>query len=270
MSWLLSPYSEARTYRIAAYLLMGLGLGVLDFTLLVTGFSLGLGLLVTIIGIPVLVATFLVARGLATLERRLAVLLLDAPMPHRRMVAPEEGGLKWRRLRSLVASRRTWSEIAFLTLRLPLSILDFTFIVTVIALALGGSGWLIAVAAGAEIEIGSWTIDTIPEALIYLPVSIVFLLVGPRLVIAWGDLSARVATRLLGRIDADEMKREIVDILVRRERADGFAILEDLGLRLGQGSFLTPTRVEAALLALESSGHVTVGREGLHTTYELA
>ena len=270
MSWLLGPYSEPRTYRIVVYLLVGLGMGILDFTLLVTGFSLGLGLMVTIIGIPVLVGTFLVARGLAILERRLAVALLDAPMPRRLPAFPEGRGVLWRRLRSLARSQRTWSEIAFLMLRLPLGILDFTFIVTVIALALGGFGWPIAVAAGAEHTIGSWRIDTVAEALAYLPVSILFVLTGPRLVIGWGGISARVATRLLGRIGADEMKREVADVLARHGEADGFAILEELGLRLGQGSFLSPNRVGAALLALESSGRVTVDRTGAQATYRLA
>ena len=270
MNWLFSPLSEQRTYRIVAYLLLGLALGILDFTLLVTGFSLGLGLLVTIIGIPVLVATFLVVRGLAIMERRLAVVLLDAPMPHRRMAVPEVSGLWWRRVMSLVRSRRTWSEIAFLTLRLPLAILDFTFIVTLIGLALGGFAWPIAVAVGADTRIGSWTIDTVPESLIFLPISVVFVLVGPRLVTAWGGVSARVATRFLGRVDADELKREVVEILVRREEADGFAILEELSLRLGRGPFLSSTRVEATLLALESSGHVTVHRTGPRAIYGLA
>jgi hypothetical protein len=270
MSWLLGPYSEPRTYRIVVYLMVGLGMGILDFTLLVTGFSLGLGLLVTIIGIPVLIGTFLVARGLAIMEQRLAVGLLDAPMPHRRPAPAEGRGIGWQHLRALVRSQRTWSETAFLMLRLPLGILDFTFVVTVIALALGGFGWLIAVAAGAECTIGSWRIDTVPEALVYLPVSVLFVLVGPRLVIGWGGVSARVATRFLGRIGADEMKREVTDVLVHRKEADGFAILEELGLRMGQGSFLSPSRVEAALLALESSGRVTVDRTGARATYRLA
>jgi hypothetical protein len=270
MRWLLGPYTEPRTYRIAAYLLIGLAFGILDFTLMVTGFSTGLGLAVTLLGIPVLVGTFLVARGLATMERRLAVTLLDAPMPRRRMVAPTEGGLWWDRLRSLTSSRRTWSEIAFLMLRLPLSIIDFTFVVTVVALALGGFAGVIAVAAGADAEIGSWTIDTIPEALVYLPISLVFLAVGPRLIIGWGGLSARVATNLLGRVDTDELKREVADVLVDREEADGFEIYEELEERLGRGPFLTRTRVEAALLALKSSGHLVADREGDRTTYRLA
>ena len=53
MSGVLGAYADRRTWEVAAYLLLGLPLGVLGFVLLVTGFSLGLGLLVTLLGIPV-------------------------------------------------------------------------------------------------------------------------------------------------------------------------------------------------------------------------
>jgi hypothetical protein len=41
-------------------------------------------------------------------------------------------------------------------------------------------------------------------------------------------------------------------------------------LRLGRGPILTPTHLEATLLALESSGLATARREGHRTTYALA
>ena len=71
MSWLLRPYTEQRTYRVLLYLLLGLPLGILYFTIVVTGLSLGIGLIVTLLGIPVLVITLLVVRGLAELEREM-------------------------------------------------------------------------------------------------------------------------------------------------------------------------------------------------------
>ena len=262
MNWLLSPYFEARTYRVAAYLLLGLGLGVFEFTVLVTGFSLGLGLLVTIVGIPVLVATFLVARALATVERRLARSWLDAPLPRRRLARHETSGLFWARLRSLTTTPRTWAEVAFLMLRLPMAVLDFAFITALIGAILGGFAQPIVVAAGVDTRIGSWTIDTFPESLIFIPVSFVFLLVGARLVLGWGGLSRRLATHFLGRVDAADLKQEVLDILARTGGADAFRILDELGLRLGHGPFLTPTRVEATLLALQSSGRVATHRDG--------
>src|SRR5204863_575718 len=46
------------------YLLTGLPMGILTFTVAVTGWSLGLGLLITLIGFPVLLVTALALRGL--------------------------------------------------------------------------------------------------------------------------------------------------------------------------------------------------------------
>jgi hypothetical protein len=270
MSWLLSPYGELRTWRVFVYLLLGLPLGVLDFTILITGLSLGLGLIVTLIGIPVLVATLIVARSLASLERELAVSLLDAPMPRRGQPGGGDGGSLLARLRVLVASRRTWAEVGFLLLRLPLGILDFTVAVTIIALALSGVVMPIVVAAGVRTSIGSWEIDTFIASLVYLPVSAVFLLVGPRLMLAWSTLSRRLATSLLGRLGPNESKLAVIDVLTRVGEADGFRILDEVEMRLGRGPFLTPTRIEATLLSLESMGRISSRHEGDRTVYALA
>lgn len=254
MTWLLRAWADRRTYRVAIYLLIGLPLGILEFVLLVTGLSLGLGLFVTLLGIPVLVATLVLARTLASFERRLAWSLLDAPMPRRGdMLGEPEGGL-WRRLRSLVAGPRTWWEAAFLLLRLPLGILDFTVVVTIVALMLWGLAEPVAVAAGARPEIGDWTIDTVGESLVLLPLSVVFLLVGPRLVQGWGAFPAWVATTMLGRVEQREIKRAVLRSLERSGETDGFRLLDDVELQLGRGPFLSATRVEAAVLALESTG----------------
>ena len=270
MSWLLSPYAERRTYLVLAYLLLGLPLGVLDFTIVVTGLSLGLGLIITLVGIPVLVLTLLVVRSLAALERGLAVSLLDAPMPRGVPGREREGGSLWSQLRGLVFAGRTWEEAGFLLLRLPLGILDFTVAVTLVALALGGIAMPIVVAAGAPVSIGSWEIDTFVESLVYLPLSVLFLLVGPRLILAWSELSRRLATALLGRIEPGELKRAVIEVLARLGEADGFRLLDELELRFGRGPFLTPTRLEATLLALESTGQISARRESGRAFYTLA
>jgi len=266
--WLLAPYAERRAYLILLYLVLGLPLGVFEFTLLVTGFSLGLGLLITLLGIPVLIGTLLVAHALATFERRLAWSMLDAPMPA--LPLRNEGtGFFWARLRSLITSRRTWSEVAFLLLRLPTGILDFTIAVTIVGLMIGGFVQPILVAAGVESNFGTWTIDTFGESLIYVPISILFLLVGPRLLVGWGGVSGWFATAMLAVVEPAELKRAVGDVLARVGRADAFEIMDQLQLRLGRGPFLSATRLEATLLALESSGLVTAHREGSRTTYAL-
>jgi Putative sensor len=270
MRWLLAPYTERRTYRILLYLLLGLPVGIFDFVLVVTGLALGLGLLVTLIGIPILVGTLFVARALATFERRLAWSLIDAPMPRLPLRRDEPRGVFWARLRGLIRSRRTWAELAYLLLRLPLGIIDFVVAVSIVGLMLQGAVEPLLVAAGVETNIGSWTINTIGESLVFLPISALFLLVGPRIIIAWGGVSARIATAMLGIVELRELKGAVGDVLARTGRADAFQIMDELELRLGRGPFLTPIRLEAALLGLESSGLVTARRDDPRTVYALA
>ena len=104
--------------------------------------------------------------------------------------------------------------------------------------------------------------------LVYLAVGVVFLLVAPRLVLAWGMLTRRLATSLLGRMEPLEMKFAVIEALKRMGEADGFRILDELELRLGRGPFLTSTRLEATLLALESAGQVIItGSDGNRAIY---
>lgn len=202
MSGVLGAYADRRTWEVAAYLLLGLPLGVLGFVLLVTGFSLGLGLLVTLLGIPVLVVTILLARTLASFERRLASTLLEAPLPLGGRIPDEPDRGLWRRLRAMF--------------------------------------------------------------------SIVFLAVGPWLIRRWGRVPAWVATTMLGRLEQRELKRAVVHTLERTGEADGFLILDELELQFGRGPFLTATRVQAALLALESTEQVVGRRDASRTLYALA
>jgi hypothetical protein len=270
VSWLLAPYRELHTYRVAAYLLVGLPLGILEFVAIVTGLSFGLALAITVIGIPVLVLTLLGVHGAAAFERELARTLLDAPMP-RRGTRPHSTGLFWSRLRDLVTDRETWTSLAFLLLRLPLGIIDFTVVVTIVSLALGGFAQPILFAVGLEpTRIGEFVIDTFAESLIYLPFSIVFTLTGPRLLLAWSAIPTRIATTFLGRLARPELKQEVAAIVSRAGEADAFYIYDELRLRFGPGPFLNTNRVEAALLAMQSNGQIVASGQGRRVRYRLA
>lgn len=74
---------------------------------------------------------------------------------------------------------------------------------------------------------------------------------------------------MLGGLSTLQLKMAIGEVLARNDRADAFTILDELGLRLGRGPFLSLTRVEATLLALESAGHVRASREGSRIHYAL-
>jgi hypothetical protein len=270
MAWLLEPYADPGFYRTIGYLLLGLPLGVFEFTIAVTGLSLGAGLVVTLLGIPLLVATFLLCSQLASFERGLAVALLDAPMP-REFTRRDAEGYGWRRLRARGRDRRTWTEVGYLLIvRLPLGIADFTVAVTLVSVALAFAVFPILYAAGVPMEYGLWRIDTFAESLVVAPLSALAFFTGPRLLLAWAGVSRRITSRMLGWLDNADVKRAVVDVLGRHGEADAFTILDEAGARLGHGPFLTPTRVEATLLALESTADVVADHRDGRTRYALA
>jgi len=103
-----------------------------------------------------------------------------------------------------------------------------------------------------------------------VPVSMVFLAVGPWLIRRCGRVPAWVATTMLGRLEQRELKRAVVHTLESTGEADGFLILDELELQFGRGPFLTATRVQAALLALDSTEQVVGRRDASRTLYALA
>jgi len=113
------------TWREAAYLLLGFAVSIVAFVVLVTGLSIGLSLLITLVGIPVLVLTAVTARGLAWGERRRAALVLGQPLDglYRRFAAPWKGNF-WRNTRALASDRQIWKDLAWLAV---LSLVGFAF-----------------------------------------------------------------------------------------------------------------------------------------------
>jgi Putative sensor len=222
-----------------------------------------------LIGIPILVATLLFVQAIAAFERRLAWSLLDAEMPRGPQTKQWSSGYFWQRLRELTTGRRTWREVGFVLLRLPLGIVGFTIVMTIIGLMFGGFVMPLLVTLGIDSQLGTWTIDTMPEAFLYLPVSFVYLLVGPRILLGWGQVSGRIATSFLGVVEPAALKRAVTETLARTGDADAFAILDEMELRFGRGPFITPTRVRSTLLALEATGRIRSHRRGTARVYSL-
>ena len=124
----------ARTWRETLYLLLDLVVGVVGFTFVVTGLSLGAGLLITLVGIPILGLTVLGCRGAAWLERRRARLLdLELPDPP----PLDRSGSFLRRASRPLVDGVGWRAALYLLLMLPVGIVTFTVAVTVWSTALG-------------------------------------------------------------------------------------------------------------------------------------
>jgi hypothetical protein len=119
--------------RDAAYLLAGLPAGVVTFSVLVTGLSLAAGLAITLLGIPVLLASLYVARWMGDAERWRAS---RAGAPLRRAQRPWTGG-PLARTKAAATDLGAWRDTLWGLLLLPIGIAGFTIAVTVWSTALG-------------------------------------------------------------------------------------------------------------------------------------
>ena len=149
--------TRPQSYRNIGYLLLGLPLGTAWFTLLVTGASVGVSMLVVALaGVPILWAMWHVSRALANVERAVSNTLLGLRLP----LAPwteRERGNPWRRLRSISTDRRRWRELGYLLLRFPAGIATFTVAVTAISTPFAVAYAPFAARRSTDEPFGSWS-----------------------------------------------------------------------------------------------------------------
>ena len=126
---------DPRTYGALFYMLLSLATGVVYFTVVTTGVSLSLGLMILIIGIPLLVLFLGLIRVLSLVEGRIVEVLLGERMPRRPLYTQKGKG--WlERIKEMFTDGRTWTAMLYFLLMLPLGIAYFTIAVTGLSVAL--------------------------------------------------------------------------------------------------------------------------------------
>ncbi len=176
--------ARRQTWLNVLYMLLAFPLGTMYFVILITGLSLGLGLAILWVGIPILLVVAGLWWAFAALERLLARGLLGidcgfAPRPWE-----NEPGLLGK-LRAHFTDSSTWRDLAFVLLKLPLGIMSFAVLV--------GSAGLTNVLLFAPLidisnrtdgafDLWGWRIDSWLEALPLLPLAVLVLLIGLHLV----------------------------------------------------------------------------------------
>lgn len=172
---------RAQTYRNLAYLLLAFPLGIAYFTVVTTGLSTGLGMLVTLVGVPLVVATLAVTLGIGSFEARLTAWLLDMDVETATPVALDldsVDGLVATTKRILTAPA-TWTSLLLVLLKFVFGVLAFTALVT--AGAVAGTLLLMPVfydAPGVAYTVGPYVVDTFGEALAGGAVGLLVVLVG--------------------------------------------------------------------------------------------
>ena len=125
---------DPRTYGALIYMLLSLATGVIYFTVVTTGISLSLGLLILIIGIPLLVLFLGLIRVLSLVEGRIVEVLLGERMPRRPLYT--QRGKGWlERIKEMFTDGRTWTAMLYFLLMMPLGTAYFTIAVTGLSVA---------------------------------------------------------------------------------------------------------------------------------------
>ena len=126
---------DPRTYGALFYMLLSMATGIVYFTVVTTGVSLSLGLMILIIGIPLLVLFLGLIRVLSLVEGRIVEVLLGERMPRRPLYT--QRGKGWlERIKEMFTDGRTWTAMLYFLLMLPLGIAYFTIAVTGLSLSL--------------------------------------------------------------------------------------------------------------------------------------
>ena len=193
-----------QAWKELAYLLLGLPVGVVTFTVVVTGVALGVSLLITLVGIPVLVATAYADRGLAWLERRRAALVVGRPIsdpPYRRPERP--GALAW--LKALAVDPQTWKEAAWMVVVFAVGLVGFVVAVVLWTVALWAVTFPVywwALPHDAVPQVGGegdeLALDTWPLAIAVGACGLVLLVVSPWVCSLLAQGQARLARVFLG------------------------------------------------------------------------
>jgi len=124
---------QSRSYLNILYLMLTFPLGIFYFTILITGISLGIGLAITLLGIPILFGTLLLWRLFAYFEIELARIILGI-----KIKAPKVKKTKnfWEWIKSYLVDSFTWKSLAYLFIQFPIGIFSFVILTVSISVSI--------------------------------------------------------------------------------------------------------------------------------------
>ncbi|MFI5805727.1 sensor domain-containing protein [Streptomyces sp. NPDC051561] len=139
VSFLRGPFA-AGTWREIGYTITSLPVAIVGFVYAVTLFSLGTGLAVTVLGLPVLAAMLAGARGLGAAERGRARLALGLRVEGPGAVTGDDGRTGfWAAMGRRLKDAAGWKALLFQVLMFPWRVFSFVLSVTFLAV-----GWVVA------------------------------------------------------------------------------------------------------------------------------
>ncbi len=128
-------FADTGAWGSLIYMIFAMVTGIIYFTWAVTGISIGMSMIILIIGIPIIILFLYSVRGLSFIEGRIVEALLGERMP-RRARFTDKNVKFWDRIKNLFTDRSTWSGILYLILQLPIGIIYFTIMVVLLSVSI--------------------------------------------------------------------------------------------------------------------------------------
>lgn len=197
--------ADAQTYRNLTYLALAFPLGLLYFTGTILGVSTGVGMLITPVGIPILVATLAATTVVAGFEARLAKGLLGIEANQPAVLRGTDGPSGLPRsidelgdaLSTLVAAPTTWTSVLLVSMKFAYGLLGFVALLTTASV----TGTLLAAPflydTTVTMRLGHRVVDTLPEALAGFAIGVFLLFVGLHVLNALARLGGILTAALL-------------------------------------------------------------------------
>ena len=166
-------------------------LGLFYFVFLVTGLSLGVGLVVVWVGIPILLVVAGAWWLFGSFERVQARHLLRADVPPAPREWEKADGI-WGKLKAHFGSATTWKDLVYLLAKLPFGIVSTTLLVTAAAMVF----WFVAMPFFSLFDVriinGTW-VPPLWFGLLCLPLGILVFFVALHVLNGWNWVCARWA-----------------------------------------------------------------------------
>jgi len=196
----MAPF-RLQTYANLLYLALAFPLGLAYFIFLTVGLPLGYGLTFIWIGIPILGLVFAGSWWMSALERRIAIGLLGAEVPPMAPPPSPEAQGFWQRMRTFFSNPVTWKGMGYLLLKLPMGVVSFTALVTLLSTSLA----LMLVPVlwpwadfSADVDLVIWGPTTFGGALFVGLIGTILLLISLNLFNGLAFLWREVAVLMLG------------------------------------------------------------------------
>jgi len=214
-----------QTYRNLLYLLLAFPLGLAYFVFLSVGLAAGIGLTFVVVGVPILLAVLAISVGLGRIERELTALLLGVEFESAAS-SPTDSVVD--RAKRLVTDLGTWKAVVYLGTKLFVGVASFFVVTTLLVTAVSllavpfvydQPGVYVGIVTDAPIrfhpslyvawqhllvgvetvvEIGSWQVRTLGEALAVAGVGVLLAVASLHLLNGLARFSAWYARLMLG------------------------------------------------------------------------